>query len=323
MKKCIAVLTVLLLFLGLSACGCTESIELPTMPQQMAAPGLPAEDPNNKASEESTDAQDPTGETYPWETEFREEDYFVYVHTEPKVGKFTNYLEGNMFGTCVRTVSEYKNGEISDTYFYPNGVNSHSYTWYPDGSYVEYHHLNDGRIDLAERKTYLGTVIYQKSIAPDGSWYEYRSDENGIPVFSASMEADGTYWEAYYFESGNCSNEISYNPSTGERWETEYYENCDSKKTVFSNSQTGEYTQFEYFENGSMKNCKSQSPENTQEERFDEEGFHTYFYMKNADSEIELISDESGMLISYMDSGTVYESEDIPDWVAGSYNFRG
>ena len=324
MKRIIAILLVLAVCAGLCACGGRADTVLPTIPEQLAVPtqSVTKETPNNQTAE-STEPIDPTGETYPWEAEFREEDYFVYTHIEPKIGTFTSYMVKSIanLGTCVRTISEYTNGDIEDTYFYPSGLDSHSYRWYADGSFEEYRYLDDGRIDLVERKTYMGTVIYQKNVAPDGAWSEFLLDESGNLTRSAGMDADGTYREFQKLEDGT-GREVSDNPNTGERWETEYFENSSTKRSVGSNSRTGTYYEIEYYENGKMKYAKNESPENTTEERYNEEGCLTYFYSKNTNYELELISDETGKLIKVTENGTVIEDATTLAQYAKDYNFK-
>ncbi len=320
MKKHIAALIIFALCLGLSACGgSADSIELPTKPQQ----SLPAEDPRNGTAEESTEAQDPTAETYPWEAEFNEEDYVKFEITAPQGEKIITWREGTIFGREAREIYEWTDGTISDSYYYSSGNKSHSYTWGADGSYSERYYLDNGYTDLEKRMTYPGTVIYEKNIGADGTESVLFCDENGNLTFSSHKEANGTYSEYYYFENGNMSKSFYDNPNTGEHEEGEYFENGNIKRYVLDNSATGESFHQEYFENGNLKYNKNQSPEYTQEERYDEEGFHTYFYSKDANYEIELIADETGKLIRFVENGTVYENEAIPDWVAGSYNFRG
>ncbi len=318
MKKGIAVLIMFALCLGLCACGgSAESVELPTKPV------VSENQPANTASGEAGETTESTEDKYPWEIEFREEDYFPLKITAPNGEKITSYRIGGIFGMEVRYYCEYPNGDICDEYYYPSGNKSHSYTWGADGSYSESYYLDNGYTDPEKQIIYMGTVVYEKNIEADGTESELVCDENGNLTFSAHKEANGTYSEYYYFENGNMSKSFYDNPNTGEHEEGEYFENGNIKRYVLDNSSTGESSHQEYFENGNFKYNKNQSPEYTQEERYDEEGFHTYWYSKDANYEIELIADETGKLIRFVENGTVYENEAIPDWVAGSYNFRG
>lgn len=342
MKKYIALLILLTLSLGLCACGGgTEDIELPTRPQQ----SLPTEVTENATTDQSAESQDPIGETYPWETEFNEENYVKFEFTAPDGEKITTWREGTILGREARQIYEWTDGTIEDSYYYPSGNKSHSYKWGADGSYSEMYFQDDGYTDLAKHTTYSGTVIHEKTISADGAEFEMNCDENGVVSFTATKEADGTYSEYSYFPNGNPSKNICDNPNTGEYSEYEYYENGNARKVISDNPNTGEYyeneffengnvkhsvhkdstdyyTEQEYFDNGSLKYTKIQSPEYTMEERYNEEGFRTYFYSKDANYEIELIADETGKLIKFTENGKVYENEAIPGHIAGSYNFR-
>ena len=384
MKKCVVLLILLTLSLGLCACGGgTEDIELPT------------EVTENATTDQSAESQNPTGETYPWETEFNEEDYIKHELTAPNGDKITTWREGTISGREARQIYEWTDGTIEDSYYYPSGNKSHSYTWGADGSYSEFYFLDNGYYDADNRIVHTGTVIYEKTITADGTEIIMNCDENGAISFSSTKEADGTYSEYSYFPNGNPSKNIydnpntgehseceyyengstrkvisdnpntgehseceyyengsarkgiSDNPNTGEHSECEYYENGNTRRTFYSNTSTGEYyenesfengnpsksishnpntgehSEFEYFENGNLKYTKAQSREYTIEEHYDEEGFRTYYYYKDAKYEIELIADETGKLIKFTQNGKVYENEDIPGHIAGDYNFRG
>ena len=336
MKKCVVLLILLTLSLGLCACGGgTEDIELPT------------EVTENATTDQSAESQNPTGETYPWETEFNEEDYIKHELTAPNGDKITTWREGTISGREARQIYEWTDGTIEDSYYYPSGNKSHSYTWGADGSYSEFYFLDNGYYDADNRIVHTGTVIYEKTITADGTEIIMNCDENGAISFSSTKEADGTYSEYSYFPNGNPSKNIYDNPNTGEHSECEYYENGNTRRTFYSNTSTGEYyenesfengnpsksishnpntgehSEFEYFENGNLKYTKAQSREYTIEEHYDEEGFRTYYYYKDAKYEIELIADETGKLIKFTQNGKVYENEDIPGHIAGDYNFRG
>lgn len=298
MKKIIATLLVLSLCLGLCACGGGEEIELPTKPQ-IAVPELPAGANSEEAVENGTGAVEPTGETHPWEAEFREDDYVKLEYTAPNGDKGITWREGSIFGTERRCLYEWvESGTINDSYYYPSGNTSHEYTWYTDGAYDEAHYLDNGYVDLEKGMTHMGAQVYYKRIEADGTWYENHCDENGYPVRVISKSADGTYSESCYFDNGNTS------------------------KNVSDNSTTGEYQEQEYYENGSFKYCKYITPDFTVEERCDEEGFHTYYYTKGADWEQECIADETGKLVKVIENGTEVQDPAIIAQYARDYNFR-
>lgn len=319
MKKITAILLILALCLGLCACG-GKDIELPTRPVQAAAPNQSAAVPQSStdAAEESTEAIDPTGETYPWETEFNGEDYISFEMEAPNGDKFVTWREGSIFGTERRNLYEWPDGNIEDSYYYPSGNCSHSYMWYTNGSYQEHHYLDNSYIE--DGVTHMGTVVYFKQVNPDGTWNETHCDENGNVTYSASLSADGIYWESRSFEDGTRK-DVSDDPNTGVHSESEYYANGNIKRSVYKDA-AGNYTEGEYYENGNLKYMKNQSPEYTSEERCDEEGFRTYFYSKNADYEIELTADESGKLVKVIENGTEVQDPAIIAQYARDYNFK-
>lgn len=321
MKKITAILLILALCHGLCACG-GKDIELPTKPVQAAVPNQSASVPqsNTDAAVESSEAIDPTGETYPWEAEFNGEDYISFEMEAPNGDKFATWREGSIFGTERRNLYEWTDGNIEDSYYYPSGNCSHSYMWYADGTFVEQHFLDDGYIDLEKKMTVSGTVVYFKQINPDGTWNETHCDENGKVTYSASLDANGAHWESWTLEDGTIRDVLD-DPSTGVHSESEYYANGNIKRSVYKDA-AGNYTEGEYYENGNLKYMKNQSPENTVEERCDGEGFRTYWYSRNENWEIELISDETGKLVKVIENGTEVQDPAIIAQYARDYNFK-
>ena len=71
-----------------------------------------------------------------------------------------------------------------------------------------------------------------------------------------------------------------------------------------------------------MKYKKHLTSVDEQEERYDEEGFMTYFHKKCADYEIEMITDEKGRLVQAIENGqTIEDPTALAQYVTG-YNFR-
>ena len=301
MKKIFVLLLALALCAGLCGCGGKAEIEVPTKPIPSAAPSQSAEvsQSSTDAAAENTEALEPTGETYPWEAEFREEDYVKFEYTAPNGDKGITWREGSIFGTERRNLYEWaESGNIEDCYYYPSGNASHSYTWGSDGSYHEAHYLDDGYIDLENRITHNGTILYEKNIYPDGAESEYLFDENGCPIYMINTSADGIYSETYFFENGNM------------------------RKSIVDDPVMGEYLDQEYYENGNLKYSKYQTPEQTIEERCDEEGFHTYYYTKGPDWEQACIADETGKLVKVVENGVVKDDAATLAQYARDYNFK-
>lgn len=302
MKKLIVPLFVFVLCMSLCACGGGAENILPTKPEQLAVPTRPVTgeiQSGEDTAEEGTEAIEPTGETYPWEAEFREEDYVKFEYTAPNGDKGISWREGSIFGTERRNIYKWaESGDIEDCYYYPSGNTSHSYSWGTDGSYHEAYFLDNGYIDLENRITHRGTIIYEKNIYPDGTESEHFFDENGYPVRVISKSTDGTYSESCYFENGNMS------------------------KSIVNDPVKGEYLDQEYYENGNLKYSKYTTPEFTQEERCDEEGFRTYYYTKGTDWEQECIADETGKLVKVVENGVVKEDAASLAQYAKDYNFK-
>lgn len=319
MKKIISILLVLVLHLSLYACGTDVQQAGGAAVQSKPVIGGHTQKP---ASGEVVESTESTGETYPWEVEFNEKAYVKSTVTAPGGIKITTWQETGMSGIERRIRYEHPDGSIEDAYAYPSGGVSHFYRWDADGFYMEMHFLDNGHMDPETKIMGAGTNIYQKTISVDGSETERFFDENENPTFYSAKSADGFYLEEQYFEDGTCKT-VREDPATGERTETEYYENGDVKKNVSNNEQTGTYSEEEYYENGKMKRIKTQTAEILSEERYDEEGFRTYFYTKNADYEVELTADETGKLIKVIENGEVKEDETTLAQYANSFNFRG
>ena len=277
MKKTVAIFLVLALCL----CGCSteeilakEGIVLPAVPTQMAASNLPTA-PQGSASldDENTGADAPTGETYPWETEFNEAGYTI-LKEEFGQGKAVTWINGYKKG---RSIVYYNNGLIEDSYYYPSGAMSHMRAWHGDGSYSESRWRDDGDVvtmDDGTKISQLGTFFYSKTIYADGSWEETQLYSEGIIEYMIRQFADGSYQEERYYESGQ------------------------------------------------LKYSISQTPNEAQEYRYDEDGYTTYLHAVHTDREIELIADESGKLVKAIENGQTMEDPAVLEQYARDYNFR-
>jgi len=339
MKKIIVILFLFTLCVGLCACsgsgaattdsGSENSVTLPTKPQQIDVPNLPALNGIQGAETgEEAESTDPTGETYPWEAEFREEDYKQFQGelcdvNEVVTGTFITWAKNSPFEPS-RTLNMHNNGDIEDIYYgYPNSdFPSHDYFYGADGTYGEFHYLDNGHYDEASDVSYWGTTIYYKIINPDGSFTECECDENGNVIQDVQAEANGYYSESLYYENGNIKKSICNDPVTGEYWEQECFENGNAKKCIFAKAAAGIYTEQEYYENGSFKYNRDKTPEYSIEERYDEDGYRTYYHSKNANYEIELIADDTGKLVKAIENGVEIEDPAALAQYASSCNFR-
>ena len=298
MKKIIAMLIILTLCLNLYACGVdvqqSDGASVQNKPVNSGKTQI-------AVSGEAVKSTEAVEETYPWEAEFSEEDYYrLEGEPAPNGDRTVTWLEGENLDRKVRELYTWgESGDVRDTYFYPSGNISHEYMRYADGIFQESHYLDNEQTDSEQQVSQQGARIYLKQVNPDDSWYEYHYNENEVLTLLVSMEANGTYSESYFFEDGNV------------------------KKFVSNNDQTGAYTEYEYYENGSMKYNKSESAEYVREERFDEEGCHTYYCYKSSEYGLELIADETGKLVKAIENGVVKEDEETLNLYVSGYNFRG
>lgn len=325
MKKHIAVLIIFALCLGLSACGAetgkAEEIVLPSIPTPMPVQNLPTmpEDSGDQDPED-TQAADPAEKKYPWEEEFDPTGYTVRKG-EFGEGRTISWIKGYKNG---RSIVYYNSGMIEDSYFYPSGALSHTCVYYADGSYSEVRRLDNGDVVTLPDGTKisgLGTVFYIMTINADGSWKETQYNSEEIPELEIRQLADGSYQEIRYNSAGVSVHEIT-RGLDGYYYEILWYDNGDINKIITDDPAAGTYMEEIYYENGQLKHKKSQTSDEEQEARYDEEGFLTYFHTKLADYEIELIVDGSGKLVKAIENGQTIEDPTALAQYVTSYNFR-
>lgn len=181
-----------------------------------------------------------------------------------------------------------------------------------DGFYLEEQYFEDGTCKTVREDPATGERT-------ETEYYENGDVKKNV----SNNEQTGTYSEYECYENGNMKKCVYKDPATGYSEEQEYYENGNMKKSVCKDPVTESSTEQEYYENGKMKRIKTQTAEILLEERYDEEGFRTYFYDKNADYEVELTADETGKLIKAIENGEVKEDETTLAQYAISFNFRG
>ncbi len=188
-----------------------------------------------------------------------------------------------------------------------------AYCWnkgYKNGRQVVYY--NDGRIE----DTYYypsGAWSHCCSWGSDGSYSEVRWLDNGevniMPdgtkvsgmgtlCYSKTIRTDGSYEEMHYYPNGNLSKQITEDPSAEA------------------------YCELEFYENGMQNYAKYQTPSEEREERYDEEGFMTYLHTKQADYELEILTDDSGKVVKVIENGQTLEDPAALDQFAVGYNFR-
>ena len=165
---------------------------------------VPATDGDKSAETDKDDENaDPAGEADPWDVEFQEEDYEQFRGQLTDVngvitGEVITWSETSPFDPA-RSLNMHSSGDIDDIYYgYPDSAfPSHTYFYGSDGTFIEYHYLDNGYYgedDIA----YWGTTVYYKIIHPDGSFIEWEGDEQGNSVHDIQVKADG-YYSEYFF----------------------------------------------------------------------------------------------------------------------------
>ena len=318
MKKVIVLLLAFALCVGLCACGRSAEAEIENTQTDADA-------------EESTQPAE-TG-IITADAGFREEDYIKSERVSAQGETFTSWHEGSATGRKVREIRKKTNGDIYDSYYYPDGRTSHIYIWLADGTYAE------------NRFQENGVMNYLKQLNPDGTEDETFYDENGKVTRNVRIEADGARSESYY-ENGKLSRNVYCNAATGEQIELEFYENGQQKKytdigsadgsvsvqefyengnlksSVFSDPVAGRGAEQECYENGDPKWNKSWSAEYAMETRYNEEGYYTYFYYKDEETQFECFADETGKLVKVIENGEVKEDASTFARYEEYYNFR-
>ena len=118
-----------------------------------------------------------TGEPYPWEVEFRPEDYKVLLMWDQPDSKCIEWSDPNT-GVVARQLNHSpETGHICDNYYYPSGSMSHVYEYDADGSYSECRRLDGGEYAV------YGQLIYQRTIDANGIISEYHYNEEGYRTY--------------------------------------------------------------------------------------------------------------------------------------------
>lgn len=154
------------------------------------------------------------------------------------------------------------------------------------------------------------SIIYYNNGTIEDSYY-YPS---GAMSHLCRWMQDGSYTEARWLDNGDVAS-IMPDGTTISGMGTLFYRitiNTDgSSEETQLNSQGMVELMIRRFPDGSY-----------QESRYDSEGFVTYVHMKNADYELELLSDENGKLIQAIENGQMIEDPAALEQYVTGYNFR-
>ena len=191
-------------------------------------------------------------------------------------------------------------------------------TYFPDGSSEELHYNWDAI--YTNLNIHPGTVVYEKHVTADG-----QVTEEGWPLPETIYEADGSWWEIEKYEGGNTLKthyskdwtvleSIVDDPVNGYTIETEYYESGVTKKDVWTYTNSTQYRCNEFYENGLTKTSFTIYEDGTEiEDQRNEQGYYTYYRRKDQYGEREYFAGENNELVKYVENGTVYEGDAIPE----------
>lgn len=266
-----------------------------------------------------------------------EDGYYIEEETFDDGTIITSFYNGGPDGALVKVSYEYPEGAYaeeryseegkleytiygeadgfaSEMYCYPSGNVEKTITKMPDGSYEEMHYLDNGTVDFQTGAMTFGTVTYVKQITPDGQveefTYDIRVEEDGTTWSTEELE-DGTVIQTHYDQNGILMEQLFDNEAEDHHIKTEFYENGSEKSrdSYYGDSKTRDY--IEYYEDNSVKYSLIEYEEGKREEKFNEAGYTVYYYESTL--EMEFFADDSGELVKYVEKGTVYEGDAIPD----------
>ena len=236
------------------------------------------------------------------------------------------YPDGNISKDITRNAD----GSYCEFHYANDGtVDTKTMTFYPGTLIYQKEVAADGTVlyeyapEFREDGTYVDTFV-----ADDGTVYETTYGAGGKIVASrAYNETTGWTQNTEYYESGLPRKSVTDDPSTGDHTETEYYDiqltatvketgyeytYTVTKSSLYQNSQTGAYQLQEYHENDMEKYTHViMSADYEWERKCDEEGNILYERNFNYGRETEFFG-EGGVLVKYVDNGTVYEGDQIP-----------
>lgn len=198
--------------------------------------------------------------------------------------------------------------------YYPNGNLQKKISESAGGDYTEQQYREDGML------------VYQKTVQYDSRGVETVSETKWEADGSRSFfltNSDGMTSESYFDSEEILLKSAGYDPNTRIYAAAEYYRNGSMKSYTIENRETDEYTLTENYESGAVKRICNVTPDGLKHDQiYDEEGYTTYLYKDSLLGSIEIISDETGKVIKYIENGVVLEGSSIPYSVITTFNFR-
>lgn len=259
--------------------------------------------------------------------------YTVFNMTDGSSFETWYYPDGNIS----KNITYNADGSYNEFHYANDGtVDTETMTFYP------------GTVTYQKEVAADGTVVYEYApeFREDGSYVDTYEAEDGT-VYETTYGADGkmlsshayneaTGWtmDTEYYENGLIRKSVTDDPTTGDHSETEYYDlqktrvieetgevfsYSVTKSSLYQNSNNGAYQLQEYHENGMDKYTHVIIGADSEWERkCDEEG--NILYERNCSNGRETESfGEGGVLVKYVENGTVYEGELIPVHVKQSF----
>lgn len=211
-------------------------------------------------------------------------------------------------------------GSVYEQYYYPSGNLKKFIENHADGSYTEVHFMDNGTFDEATGIGYDGTITYEKYITADGEVEEntYDIEEDGTR-WETEEWPDGTVIQTHYGARGSMIEQIQDNQATGNHTEITYYENGNEKSRHSRYADRGMDSHIEYYEDGSVAySLLTDDGGYKREEKINEIGYTVYYFESSLN--MEFFANDTGELVKYVEAGTVYEGDAIPDNARETFN---
>ena len=326
MKKRIALVLAFVLCLSLGACS-QESAQ----PEQTVTEAQAGQTANNSQAEQAGTL---TEDGYYMQEKTTEDGIHLKIYRAggpegPIVSGYVTYPDGTYSEERYDTDGKLEyftwndtEGSVYEQYYYPSGNVSKSISNYADGSYDEFHYMDNATYDEATGISYDGTITYRKMISADGQVDEetYEFEEDGTR-WETDEWPDGTIVKSRYTGRGMLLEQIQDNEATGNHVEITYYENGNEKTHDAYYADHGLNSLIEYYENGSVKYSLMEYDDGTKvEEKINEAGYTTYYRCIGDGINWEFFADDTGELVKYVKDGTVYEGNAIPTDARNTFN---
>lgn len=220
----------------------------------------------------------------------------IWSRTEKPDGTFEEKKMDDNNKTILELYSE-TDGTVHEKHYYSEGALKKEIILFPDGSSAETHY------DYGESNGvtwHLGPVVYTKTVSTDG-----QVTEEGMPLAEVYYEPDGSWWEII---------------KTLDQTEDKIHFSKDGRRIERTFTSSERYLHEEFYENGLYKTCIMIDSDGTEiEEQYSEQGYYTYYRRKDQYGEREYFAGENNELVKYIENGTIYEGDEIPEFVISTF----